>query len=734
MYWLLPTNVCVASCLWLAVLTFASRANAQPAKATAKQAEASVILEETGFSLASKDTAFFSTSLNNRKSWETQLKSGWVAELRKVPYIRALETYIANQWENPRPELEQAKNYLSSPIARDIMLLIADMNSFESFAFGTKEWTQFLEGFARFQLEMAGLNGNDQAEVREFILGLEKDDVDAIPIPTTVFGFQLSDDGNARNQLDALQGVLQLVFSGAEPLRPLAKGLRRKDLADGQILSVSLSADDIPWDSIPGRNDEIDEIIDHVADLLEGRKLVVSLGVVKKRFMLAISDSPDTLLTLGKGESLLASDAVKRLLANQPADLRAVTYTSGTWRQASWAINYGNYFERVAHQIATPALAASENRDDLEEWAEKLFQDCEWLDQKIAALMPKFESALAYSFATPEGLETLAFDWTPSWLLENAAPLAVTRHGGTGPLVMVATRQRWLKGTVEILDAVLDELPKQVARLAATGTIPDQEKFKRVADDVLPIVRGVYEAVRDQIIPAMDGNESLFSISAASTASQLNPDAPPAPEPLPLPELGVAVKLKNRDQFLGGCDEVIRHINKALELAGELAPNQVTAALQVPSPAEDTLPGGGKRYSFPLGAPAPFDQFELQMAINDDFAVVGYSTRQVRDMFQDRPLAARPAWYLPETPTAGVGYVDLAGIFRVLKPWVHYGLSLRDADMDQQLFPVEGDVPAPTGSDILQIWDCFRKLGKAAGTTVVGKDGVTVSRWIWVEE
>jgi hypothetical protein len=122
------------------------------------------------------------------------------------------------------------------------------------------------------------------------------------------------------------------------------------------------------------------------------------------------------------------------------------------------------------------------------------------------------------------------------------------------------------------------------------------------------------------------------------------------------------------------------------------------------------------------------------MAINKEVAVLGYSTRQVKDLYQQRALVARPAWYSPDEPTAVVGFIDIAGIFKALKPWVHYGLSMSGPDLEVPLAPSQGGAPVPSGADILQIWDTFKKFGNSAGTTVIDQDDVTVSHWIWIGE
>ncbi len=738
MDWYRRSRVSILTVGLVALSSFVGSAplHAQATK-TAPAAGAKIKLESTGLSLAPADAAFFSASINLRKGFEKSVEGGFIAEVRQVPYVQQLEAFLIDQWKKDRPETRQAKNFLSSPIVRDILLLLSDMSSQECFVFGDKSWCDFANGFAEFQYDMAGLDTDDSDAVREYILEIQKEDIDALPVPTTVFGFQLTEDGNARTQLDALEGVLQLALGQIEQLKPIAKGLKRKDLANGQILSMTFQADDIPWEALPAPNDEAQEILDHFAELLEGRKFVLSMGVISNRLLICISDSADTLLKLGKDGNLLGSKAMKQLASNLPEDLRGISFTSGEMRSAGMNINFGNYFERLALAMTAAINKEADASEKLADWQDKLLEDCQWLDEQLEEILPDFGDMLSYTFISPEGTETFAYDWTESTTLQNATPMAVTRHGGTSPLVLLASRQKWIKQVGEMMDAVLEELPEHVDLLADSGIIEnddDLETFKRIAGKVLPIIDDMYSSARDKVIGGMDGNESLVSITALTTVRSLGENAPPPPEPLPLAEVGTVVKIKNKDLFLAGCDDIIQGINALIDIAREEGPGQVPPSAKVPPAKEESLAGGGTRYSFPMGLPAPWDQFELQMAINNEVAVLGYSTRQVRDLYQDRALAARPAWYAPNQPNCGIGFVDIAGIFRSLKPWVHYGLVSGTGDINSPLFPPAGEAPVMTGADVLQIWSCFDKLGKCAGTTHVDKNNVTITHWIWVGE
>lgn len=689
-------------------------------------------LESTGLGLAPPQTAFYSSSLNLRESWQREIESGFIGQLRQTNYGQELEAYLQDKWDNPEPQLEQAKRLLTGAIARDIIKLLSDMAGQECFVFGDQSWTAFLKSFVKLQYEMAGLNGQDPELMREHFLEMDRAYFDAIPVPTTIIGFQLSEDGNARTQLDAFEGIVRVALGGADQLKEFAKKLKRADLSNGQTLTMTFLADDIPWESMPIPDPDAQELVDHLSDMISGRKLVLSVGVLDNRLLFAISEKADTLVGLGKNGKLLTTEPLQQLAKNLPAKLRSIQYSSGDFRLASLQTNFGNYFERMALQITGP-MAQQFDSDEFEQWREKLLDDCEWLDEKLTEVLPKYAAMLSYSFDTADGTESYTYDWTPSSILENAKPLEVTSHAGSSPLVLMATRQKWQKGIGEIIEATIDELPNHVEALADSGMLEDEqiEQLEEGAEKILPIVEDIYAAFRDKVMAGMDGNESVMSMTALAQASKLSDDAPAPPAPLPLPEVSVAVKIKNRDLFLSGCDEVIQGINAFIDVLRQENPGNIPPGARVPDAREESLADGGMRYSFPMGAPVPWDQFEIQMALNKEVAVLGYSTRQVKDMYQSRPLAARPAWYSAEEPIAAVGYVDIAGIFKAIKPWVHYGLVANERDLDEPL-GMGGDFTFPSGNDILEMWDCFAKLGKCAGTTTVDKKDVTVSHWIWV--
>ena len=194
----------------------------------------------------------------------------------------------------------------------------------------------------------------------------------------------------------------------------------------------------------------------------------------------------------------------------------------------------------------------------------------------------------------------------------------------------------------------------------------------------------------------------------------------------------MAMKVRNRDQFLSGCNELYGVFDQVVELVREFNPDAVPADYAVPRPESEELAGATRFYYPSFAAGVPIEGFQPQVVVGNDTIVVGYSSRQVTDLMQDKPLATRPAWLGPKTPVAVISLVDMAGMANAFTPWLTYGFQITPVGLNTPLSPEEG--PIPTGNDIVQIWECLSSLGKVAATSVVDEDGATQSRWVWVGE
>lgn len=688
-------------------------------------------LEATALSVAPQDAAFFVTSLNMREAWTEFLNGRFVARLRAVPFINQLEMEFQTQWDNPNGQLGQAKDMLDNPNVRNILKLGQDMLSDEMFVYGGSDWCETIEGLMEFQSEIVDRMSQGPDAMQTFFENLTREDFNRIHVPTTVFGFRIDDDENARLQLDALQGFIQLAGMSSQELKPFLERLKRSDLSDGQTLSITLDSGLIPLDALNGDDRQFAE---KIVELLGDRQLSLAIGVKSNRLLLAFGEGDSTIDHVGEaGEKLLEHEVISTLREANTDRLRSISYVSQRWAESQWKANFGKYFQNLASQLVIAIESEATNVPDLTEWRDKIQKDAVWLDSKLNELVPAIGPILSWSRAIDGGAEGYSYNWSKNVILENGSPISVLEHAGQMPLLMIGFKQSDLSIVDDMLSFVIEHGQDHLERFVslAERDETDRESALKVVEKGWPLFAASYRIFHEKICPALAENETLIAVSAGWTLDEL-PNLPPPSRPLPMPEVGLACALENRELFLEGCRDLYDLFDRVVDLIREIDPSAVPADYSVPRPEEEQL-GRASRYSYSqLTQAVPLPGFMPQVVVAPNVLVVGYSDRQVKDMLQARELETRPAWMEPSTPTAVVTYADFAGMFRAVRPWVEFALMMTGQDLDKPLSPAPG--PVPTGNDVLQIFDCFTSAGQSASTTRLVEDGPTVTRWVWVGE
>lgn len=317
----------------------------------------------------------------------------------------------------------------------------------------------------------------------------------------------------------------------------------------------------------------------------------------------------------------------------------------------------------------------------------------------------------------------------------NAKPLSILKNAGTQPLILVAAKVQWPKQLTDLFEELLDKLPAYGEQIAEADLLDEEQaaKLEIVNKKVVPLITEGYEIFRDKICVSLDKHESLLAVAAQLTTDTLGDDSQEIETPLPIPEVASAARLSNKDLFLSGCEDLHAWFNQVVDLVRELDPSAVPETYSIPLPQEETIAGGTRYYyDLPEGS-LPFEGIQVQVLVTEDIVAFGYSSRQVIDMAEPKPLLTRPAWLTNDSEVASVAYVDLAGILAAMRPWIALGLTSSFGNLDEPIDD-ENEFPVPTGNDILLIWDCLSAIGKTASTTTIDRSGATLSRWVWVGE
>ncbi|MCA9133452.1 MAG: hypothetical protein KDA45_09870 [Planctomycetales bacterium] len=689
-------------------------------------------LASTALALAPQDAAFFSTTVNLRAAWDDFLQGNLVQRLKRVSYVRALQEELETQWQNPQGDLAQLKGTINNPNVRNLLNLLMDLASEECFVYGGDDWCDTVEGLVAFQSQMMAHWGEDPEQLLQFFEDLQRNDLEAIRLPTAVIGFRLSNTENARMQLDALEGLLRLGVGQIEEVRPLLNKLRRSDFSDGQALTLTLDTSLIPLEQL---EEDQQAVAQKFMELLEGRSFSFSLGVKAGMLLIAFGEDAGLLDSVGENSSsLLDHPSLDVLKQADSRQLRSIAFVSQRWRQSSWNANYGHYFENLSAQFSGVLRSEADSMPDVEQWIADIERDTRWLDQRISDFAPEFGDWLSWSQATGSGMEGWTYDWSSGGSFENAQPMHVLQHAGTQSLVLMGWKQRANPLVESVADYLIDHLPEHIRRFIVLAEEDTEESAAalQVFNRAWILLEEGCEIVRDKIAPALASRETLLAIGNGWTTTNLGPDLPAAAEPLPLPELALVCKLDDRELFLEGCRALYELFDQAVELVRELEPGSVPPGYSVPRPLQDSAGQATSYYYAELLDALPLQGFKPQLVVTDDLLVLGYSQRQVQEMLQARSLATRPAWMTDQTPVAAVFYVDYAGMVQSARAWFQYGMALTGLPPDQPLAEDSGPFPAPSANDLLQIWDCFTALGKTAGSLTTDEPGLSVWRWAWI--
>ncbi len=689
-------------------------------------------LNTTALALVPEDAAFCSTTVNLGDQWREIAGSRLVQRMRSVPYVQQLEEWVRTEWDAGEGQIGQAKQMLRNPNVKQVLKLLGEMMGDEVFVYGAHDWCDAVEGLVGFQRRVNTSLAEGPEAFQGFLNELTPDDVAKIYVPTTVIGFRVRDEENARTQLDALEGILRIGLRDVPQAQPFLDQLKRTDFAEGQSLALSLNLSMIPPEAL---EEQARAALERAVALLGDRNLTIEVGLQSRVLMLAITGRPGVIARIGQASTRLVDHPVLDVLKQSaPERLRSVSYVSRELNEAAWSANMTTYFRSIADQLSASAVEEFDSEEDFEQWRDRLEADAAWLDQKVLEMRPEFGAMVGWTHAIEGGYEGFTYDFTHHRTLENAAPMHVLNHAGQSPLALLAMKSTGLPQLRQIVDFLLDKAPGHIRRfMQGTQRDSDDQRVAKAIELAAPVIKEAIGVCADKIGPALASNETMIVLDADWLISDLGPNAPPLPNPLPVPEVAIACTVTDRAAFQAGVEELFGVLDRLVDVVREVDPSAIPAGYTIPRP-EMQETAEGTRYSYPqLSRSVPLPGFNPQYALGSDVVVFGYSDRQVRDLLAERELVNRPAWLTPDFPVATVCYADWAGMIQSFRSWVETGLMFTSqGELDRPLGSATDDFPTPSANDILQLWDSFTSLGQLAATTRVLDDGSTVTRTVCI--
>jgi hypothetical protein len=750
---------------------------------------------EGGVAMIPKDASFVSATLRLQEQIDLVLRSNAVAAIRKLPaVIQALEQYEEQKLQ-PGSPLSMLDTYLQLPENQQAVELLRDMVSTDTFLYGEPSCITFLELVQKVQqaqnaanvlqmsrggvpgrietdrLELDRLEMDDDdddddddgssvdrglkvvpvrrqvAEIEEFelrtagtgeqltarmVLQALADNAEKIVIPDLVWGFKTGKPEVATSQIKRIEVLLKLI---TQTNPAFADALDRKEIAGGEVVTLTIDGGLVPWGQVLQDQDGIDDgDLDKVRRKLQELDLVIAIGLIGDRVILSIGDSADhlgKLVVAGPGgEGLASTKPFEPLREHRDERITGISYVSEALARAAAPSaadleQLAALSDTLADSAGLPEGAAREAREIL---------------GKIAAgykrRLPTPGPALGYSFLTEQGYEGYAWDWTRNGVLDGSKRLDLLGHTGGLPLLSIVTRA---KTPPDQFDDFVDwgSMAWSFFRknLLVKADEDDRERFEQASQQLVPLAERLVATLRTKILPAVADGQAAFVVDGKEKAKRLQRSIPASAEPLPIVAPAFAVKLDDPKLFREGLSDLFALADDVVEEIRTLSPESVPEGYRIPEPSKSKIDGGAL-WTFAVPQAGLDDQIEPTIGIGEDVAVFSLLPKQASRMLVRTTQATGSELSRFEEPLAAAAAADVAGFVDLLEPWVEY--IARIGVLQQRNGFVDGDSTiGPDGDDdrmrdILRhtgvVLDALRCLRVTVGEAQTRSDA-TVTHW-----
>lgn len=696
---------------------------------------ADALKESTSLGFVPADAAYYSSSTRGKEQFEAFINSNAFARLKAMPSVKQLTEMIELQWNNPFSPVAQVKLIMSQPENQQLLELLGDMLSHETFVYGDDRAADLAQLFA--QVNTANQIGNlenglqggvgDPTEtVRRVLKTLEANRAKLV-VPSMVYGFKITNVRAARTQLRRLETLLKILDTDPQA----NTHLKRKKIGETVYFTVNLDGSMLPWDDIlpliegiEEKQGEFDKLVDHI----KKSKLTFAWGVRDEYLILGIGESADYLATM-EGKNLLI-DRPEFAKLNKFADKPFVNISYVSAKLAEKSNPQQQQVESFLG-IANAIVPQLPVEDDLKK---NILKDINDLGKKLTETDAKVGAKLSFSFESDRGFESYSYDWSSQEILDGSKKLTLFEHLGGNPLAFGIGRMQYDPESYEVGVDFIKKIFQYGETIAlANASDEDRDRFVKLKKDLLPLFKRLDKATSEAIIPGFKDGQVGVVLDAGISSKQWHQDMPESSKALPMFELGIVYGVSDAQLVRKGYTEYFDVTQAFLDKLHENFPEEIPE-IKLPKP-KTALDNGVSIFQFPLPAAAGLDKQIIPTAgLSDKVALFSTSGSQARRLLSRSKFTPPPGPLSNvDRPLAGAGYFNFAGFLDKVSPWVDYivtqvaasqAISTEDTalqdDLEQapQLKAILDQIH--TGFEIAK---CFRGI---SSVTYI-EDGVTVT-------
>lgn len=725
-------------------------------------------LADSGVALVPADAAFLSATLRAREQYDRFLNSNAWAALRNLPAVKRGLASLDEQRSMPGSPVSLVDALLSLPENALAAELLADMVATDTFVYGEPSCAAFVSLVRKLAavaqtigaigdgggvleeelLEAAGDGGEASARraARRMLCQIDVDapslqsrllvqalvdNVDLLVVPDVVWGFRTTKAELAKSQLARLEQLAKLALDGQAAD---AVTVTRRRVAGGDFLVLTLRGAALPWGEIKqqvaGAAGDIDGFDETFAKLRK-LDLCVALGLVGDRVILSVGGSTDHLAKLGGGKGgLLGVPALAPVVAHADRKLTAVSYASAGMVRA-----LSQTADDVARQVE--AFETGLEAAGIDESAVTAMGDVfERFATAMAARLPEPGAWTGFSWLTDSGYEGQTWDRSRNQPFDGSRRLDLLEHAGGAPLAVLVTR---LKSDPKLVDDVSDFIGglwtvfQKHGLPVVEGDVAD--RVEEVVGRFGPLAKRLADVVRTKVVPALADGQVGLVLDAKSRTKKPQADLPASADPLPLPELGIVLPIKDAKLFRDGLNDLFALGDEAAAALREIDPDAVPRGWRIPDPEKSKVEKGSV-WAFAVPGAGLDEQARPAIGFGERVAVFSLAPKQAGRLLEAAKLETGAGLAAFEEPLAGAAAVDFAGVVDAVKPWLVY--LTRYGCAREREGVVEADAELGADDETEQARDALKSVGvvlevakclRAAAAETSIRDGALVTRW-----
>ena len=689
--------------------------------------------------LAPIDADFYYGSFQLKEQWDRMTAGPVVRELMDQPVIEKVLALFRSEWREREGIGGQARVFLDNGNVTDVLAFLQELVSKEVFVFGDKNMSKWYDRLAKISEELQPLlmsSDSSSEEQGQIIAGKWIEAMKGMEIPTFVFGARCDNADIGLGKIDQLE-IPVFALKQYPDAAPFVQNLKRVEDARGDRMQWVLNGSQIPWDSIPTNDVFDEEMRDQLKGALNDKSITISIGLFDGNFIFAVSSTPDRLLALGKGKSILEHPEMQpaRDLISRP--LTSLSYVSDAFAKANFNVTYNNFFSKNAFSSGYQALQFLDEDSEFRDFFADVVGDLKWMDESIAKVVPEFKGGTSVGFLTEDGWERHDHLRTQDVLFESNSPLTALEHVGGEPMMMVATR---LQDHPEYFQLARKIVQRAKARFDEAMDLDwseldielDNDQVSEYADAAWPFVVRIADSWEKKFLPSMSGEHAVVLSGGNLAAQQWYKDMPSSADPLPFPELAMVTGLKNKELFKSGMEDLFTICDDIVEMIREEGGAAIPPGYKIPRPVKSKS-DAGEKYGYPIPADCPVPEEMMPQALfSGDYVVGNYSDKQSASLSSVKKLSVGKGVIDPNARQSNASYIHVGRLFEFARPWVRYALMDKlDKSLFEETLPDEYEQYDITGKEVLSVYSVLGKIGDFSSSSVRKPTGETSIRSVY---